>query len=407
MGLPSRRLGREYRQSTIGLSRRGVASMVRASLVGIVVLVATATTAAAAPGQPAFDEAELTSGSALALAPAAAPVAVPTPDEAVALDADMQAFVAPLKAVRDPRRRLQALIAAMEGRGMFSLEYAEVTRTARDTFHDRRGNCLSFTMLFVALARAAELRASYQSVEVPPSWTYDGTVVIASHVNTAVRTGNDEETVVDFNIRQYEGRQPSRPVDDTYALSLFYTNLGAEALLQGDYAAALVYLRGAAAVNADLAGLWINLGVLYARNGKYEHAEAAYLRALETDENEPSALANLALVYQALGKAELAAEYRERVQSYRERNPYITSRRRRARTNSNSSRRRSRRCARRFASSPTSTSSTSCAGVCRRRSGSHATRCTASSARASTRKPRHAHAGARRARRLGFALALG
>jgi Flp pilus assembly protein TadD len=304
------------------MSRRGVASMVRVSLVGIVVLVATATTVAAAHGQPAFDDAELASGGALELAPPAIPVVLPTREEAVALDAQMHAFVAPLQAVRDPQRRLAALIEAMETRGMFSLEYAEVTRTPKDTFHDRQGNCLSFTMLFVALARAAGLRASYQSVEVPPSWAYDGAVVIANHVNTVVRTSGGEETVVDFNIRQYEGRLQSRRVDDTYALSLFYTNLGAEALLRGDYAAALVYLRGAAAVNADLAGLWVNLGVLYARHGKYEHAEAAYLRALETDGNEPSALANLALVYEALGEVELAAEYRERVQGYRERNPY-------------------------------------------------------------------------------------
>jgi tetratricopeptide (TPR) repeat protein len=296
--------------------------MVRAVLVGIVVGVATATVAAAALGQPAFDAASLAAGSALELAPPGAPIVVPTPAEAVALDAEMQAFVEPLKTVRDPQRRLQELIAAMESRGMFSLEYAEVTRTARDTFHDRQGNCLSFTMLFVALARAAGLRASYQSVEVPPSWSYDGTVVIATHVNTAVRTSGGDATVVDFNIRRYEGRQQSRRVDDTYALSLFYTNLGAEALLRGDYAASLVYLRAAAAVNSDLAGLWVNLGVLYARHGKYEHAEAAYLRALELDGTEPSALANLALVYQALGRAELAAEYGKRVQGYRERNPY-------------------------------------------------------------------------------------
>jgi Flp pilus assembly protein TadD len=98
--------------------------------------------------------------------------------------------------------------------------------------------------------------------------------------------------------------------------------LGAEAMLQGDYHAALVYLREAAGVHADIAGLWVNLGVMYSRHGKYELAEAAYLRALEADDDEPSALANLALVYQALGEAELAAEYRERVQGYRERNPY-------------------------------------------------------------------------------------
>ena len=75
-------------------------------------------------------------------------------------------------------------------------------------------------------------------------------------------------------------------------------------------------------MHPDIAGLWVNLGVLYARHGKYEHAEAAYLRALEIDDDEPSALTNLALVYDALGETELAAEYRERVQGYRERNPY-------------------------------------------------------------------------------------
>jgi tetratricopeptide (TPR) repeat protein len=296
--------------------------MVRASLLGIVVLVATTTAAAAAPRQPAFDEAALVSGSVLELAPPATPVVVPTPDEAFALDAEMRTFVAPLQAFRDPRRRMFALIEAMEARGMFSLEYAEVTRTVSGTFHDRQGNCLSFTMLFVTLARAAGLSATYRSVDVPPTWSYDGTVVVANHVNTAVRNSGGDETVVDFNIRPYQSDQRSRRVSDAYALGLFYTNLGAEAILRADYYAALVYLREAAGVYPDIAGIWVNLGVVYARHGKYEHAEAAYLRALEADYNEPSALTNLALVYKALGETDLADEYRERVQGYRERNPY-------------------------------------------------------------------------------------
>jgi tetratricopeptide (TPR) repeat protein len=177
-------------------------------------------------------------------------------------------------------------------------------------------------MLFVTLARASGLQASYQSVQVPPSWSYDGKVVVASHVNTVVRSGNSEETVVDFNIRPYQDSQRSRRVNDTYALGLFYTNLGAEAMLKNEHAAAFAYLRAAAAVRPDIAGVWVNLGVLYARHGRYEHAEAAYLRALEANSDEPSALTNLAVVYEALGESKLAAEYRERVQSYRERNPY-------------------------------------------------------------------------------------
>ena len=138
----------------------------RASLLGFVVFVATGATAAAATRQPAFDETELVSGTVLALALPDEPIVVPTADETFALDPEMEAFVAPLKDIRDPRQRMQALIAALEARGMFSLEYAEVTRTAPGTFHDRQGNCLSFTMLFVTLARAVDLPAHYQSVVV-------------------------------------------------------------------------------------------------------------------------------------------------------------------------------------------------------------------------------------------------
>lgn len=295
--------------------------MVRASLLGFVLLVATGAPAAAAPRQALFDEAELVSGSALDLV-LPETIVVPTPDDVLALDADMKAFVAPLKNLRDPQQKMLALIKALEERGMFSLEYAEVTRSARGTFHDRQGNCLSFTMLFVTLARAAGLQASYQSVTVPPYWSYDGQVVVARHVNSIVRTGHGEDTTVDFNVRPYDGKQRGRRVDDTYALGLFYTNLGAEAMVRGEHAAALAYLREAAGAQADFAGLWVNLGVLYSRHGRYEHAEAAYLRALELDEEEPSALANLTLVYEALGEIEQAAEYRERTQEYRENNPY-------------------------------------------------------------------------------------
>ena len=147
-------------------------------------------------------------------------------------------------------------------------------------------------------------------------------VVIANHVNTLVRTAFNEQTVVDFNIRDYEGPQKSRKVDDDYALALYYTNVGAEALLRNDYPVSAAHFRAAAGVYPGMAGLWVNLGVLYARQGLLEQAESAYLYALEVDAYAASALANLAVVYRDLGEAELAAEYHARVQKYRERNPY-------------------------------------------------------------------------------------
>ena len=204
-----------------------VASMVRAVLVGIVVLVATAAVAAAALGQPAFDAASLAAGSALELAPAEAPVVVPTPDEAVALDAEMQAFVEPLKAVRDPQRRLPRVDRSeWRSRGMFSLEYAEVTRTARD---------ISTTAKAIACRSrccSSRSRAPRDCARATRAWRFrrrgrtTARVVIASHVNTAVRTSGGEETVVDFNIRQYEGRQQSRRVERHLRPQPFLHELG-------------------------------------------------------------------------------------------------------------------------------------------------------------------------------------
>jgi tetratricopeptide (TPR) repeat protein len=294
--------------------------MARASLLGVVVVFAATASADPVARQPAFNEVELLSGAVLALEAEA--LTLPSAADVFQLDPAMHEFVARFGGIGDSRQRLLKIVEGLEELGMFSLDYAEVTRTASATFHERQGNCLSFTMLFIGLARAAGLTATYQSVEVPPTWSYDGQVVIASHVNAVVRTGVGHETVVDFNIRAAQEDQRSRRVSDSYALGLFYTNLGAEALLRTEYAASLAYLREAVRVHPGIAGIWVNLGVLYARHGHYEHAEAAYLRALAVDRYEHSALANLVLVYEALGNSELTEQYRDRVQGYRERNPY-------------------------------------------------------------------------------------
>ena len=295
--------------------------MLRVLLLAVLVLAATEAFAATGPRQPAFERDELLAGTTFPFA-ADTSIAIPSRDDAFGLDAEMLAFVATTAGIRDPHKKLLALLRGMEQRGLFSLDYDETTRTARGTFHDRQGNCLSFTMLFVALARASGLTATFQSVVVPPTWANDGQVVIANHVNTLVRTAFNEQTVVDFNIRDYEGPQKSRKVDDDYALALYYTNVGAEALLRNDYPVSAAHFRAAAGVYPGMAGLWVNLGVLYARQGLLEQAESAYLYALEVDAYAASALANLAVVYRDLGEAELAAEYHARVQKYRERNPY-------------------------------------------------------------------------------------
>jgi Flp pilus assembly protein TadD len=295
----------------------------RASLLVVGVLVLLGACTASSTRRSEIPDAELLSGHALDSS-----FAVSTPvismDDAFALDDEMLEFVRPIRDVGDSSARVSRLLEAMKQHGLFSLEYNDaVTNTVSGTFHERRGNCLSFTMLFIALARGVGLHARYQLVDVPPQWNLDADlVVIANHVNAVIDSKSDHEIVIDFNKANFRGDYTTHKIDDAYAAALFYTNLGAEAMMRRDYPSSLTLLREAVRTRADVSAPWVNIGVLYGREGLYDYAEAAYLRALEIAPRERSALANLAGIYEALGDTERAAEYRERVRRYQEINPF-------------------------------------------------------------------------------------
>jgi Flp pilus assembly protein TadD len=295
--------------------------MARVLLLGILALTATAC-ATSSPRRAALTEAELLSGAAVAVDPAPAPI---SREDAFALDEEMRAFVA--AQIGDSRGQdaiLHKLLAGMKDIGLFSLDYAQgATRTARATFHERQGNCISFTMLFVALARAAGLDATFQIVDVPPTWFNESDlVVVGNHINAWVELPFGEDYVVDFNLTDFNSRYARHGVADDYALALFYNNLGAEALIRKEYDLSFRYFREALATEPSIPGIWANLGLMYARLGRYEHAEAAYLQALAVDPHDRTALTNLASLHTALGNEALAEAYRERIRNYQQRNPY-------------------------------------------------------------------------------------
>jgi tetratricopeptide (TPR) repeat protein len=289
----------------------------------LAVLCAASGCAGTAPLRPSLSEGELLSGGAFFGSP------IPPPSvaehDALALDEEMRAFVAEqTRGIRSAETRLRRLLSGMQERGLFSLDYTpDITRTARETFHQRQGNCLSFTMLFVALAREAGLDVSYQMVDVPPVWSSGSDVVIlSSHINVLVETLPGRSFVVDFNTTDFRGNYDRRVVSDRYAMALFYGNLGAEAFLERDYEASFGFFRAAIETYPDVAGPWVNLGLLYARLGAYQHAEASYRHALSADRHNRSAMTNLANLYAITGKEELAEHYHRRVRHYQERNPY-------------------------------------------------------------------------------------
>jgi len=245
-------------------------------------------------------------------------------DEVLAVSAGMQDFLDQHVARTTGRvPRLRQLAHAIISEGSFGLEYDETTRSASETFQARRGNCLSFSNMFVAMARHVGLDVHYQEVDTPPDWSFkDDAFVLNRHVNVLVDLGKEGEHVVDFNMDDFRTSYDRRRISDARARAHYYNNVAVERMQVGDTASALLYFRRATGHDPLFSPAWTNLGILYLRKGHPAYAEAAYLQALKADRGDLVAVSNLASLYEGLGDQGRAALYRNRVIDHRESNPY-------------------------------------------------------------------------------------
>ena len=81
--------------------------------------------------------------------------------------------------------RLGRLLSSLVDVGFSEAGYEpSLSQTAEETFASQRGNCLSYTNLFIAMAREAGLIVHFQIARIPP--TYDavrGVLIRNNHVN--------------------------------------------------------------------------------------------------------------------------------------------------------------------------------------------------------------------------------
>lgn len=282
-------------------------------------------TAPAETRGPSISPDELLAGTALGLGPD--PPSIVSNEEVMALSDDMREFLENNVGRRAGNPvKLRQLADAVFDKDLFGLEYDEGTRTASESFAARRANCLSFTFMFVVLARGVGLDANFQEVEIPSEWTFDeNTYFLNLHINIHVgfKVGVIPDKIVDFNIADFQADNDMRIISDQRALAHFFNNKGAELMQDGKMAEAFFAFRRAIADNdQSFAPAWDSLGTLYSRMGLANHAEAAFLQALKVDKSDLTAMSNLTSLYDRCGEPKLAARYRNRVNSYRMRNPY-------------------------------------------------------------------------------------
>jgi Flp pilus assembly protein TadD len=199
--------------------------------------------------------------------------------------------------------RLRQLQDALFDENRFPFRYElEGTRTAMEAFRARDGNCLSFTSLFIAMARSLGIpvRAASPLYSVG-SETQGDLIVVSTHI---VAVFQDAAGLAVFDFDRRSDRQVPVAVtvlNDLRVTSLYLSNLGVRALRDGDSGRARALLESAARLAPDSPATLGNLGVARRRAGDVAGAFDAYRSALAASPNDPTVLNNLASLYRSQG----------------------------------------------------------------------------------------------------------
>jgi Flp pilus assembly protein TadD len=268
----------------------------------------------------------LSAAALLALSTLAPGAELPPPEQVTAVPAELREQLERhvTRHPASPERRLERLVDfVFTSDDGLALQYGnDSTLTIEQSFRARRANCLSFTLLFVALARHAGLDAYVQETDQVLAWfEQGGTVYNSGHVNAGVRIGYRRRTVdIDRSIVMM--RHPPRAISDQRALAHYYNNRGAELMSAGQMAAAREHMHMAIRLAPDHVGAWNNLGVLLLRQGELKASEDAYRTALERDPLHAATLANFVNLYRRIGDQDRLVQFQQRLHKAQLKDPF-------------------------------------------------------------------------------------
>jgi Flp pilus assembly protein TadD len=203
---------------------------------------------------------------------------------------------------QDALRRLQ--LALLDSKD-FTFEYDRIASyTAAETLAKRRGNCVSFTNLFIALARALGRPAQAALLtKRGESSRFEDLVVVYGHMVAALPKGANA-TVYDFYQQRQETRGQLLLIDDIEVAAISASNWGVEALKNGNLERARQLLETAVKLSPQLPDIYGNLGLVRWKSGDRKGAFEAFQTGLSLDKQRPSILNNVASIYLEMGRRE-------------------------------------------------------------------------------------------------------
>lgn len=218
------------------------------------------------------------------------------------------------------RRLIELMSTSQDG---LRLEYLDdATQTVEQAYLNRQVNCVTYTLVFLALAREAGLDAYPQEIDETLAWQQRKDVVYRSnHVNAAVRLGA-QHYVVDVGSSFVIGRRPAHPIDERRLLAQYYNNRAAQLMASDDLPSALAHADVAIRLDPAYPTTWSNTGVLRVHSGDPVGAEQAYATALSLAPEHSSALFNLVALYKRNGDHKREMQYRRRLDKVQSRDPF-------------------------------------------------------------------------------------
>ncbi len=187
----------------------------------------------------------------------------------------------------------------------YTFEYQrDSTFSAADAFENRRGNCVSFTNLFIALGRSLGIRLQAALVSTRGTSERQGDLIVTYNHMVAVFTSTGSRTakVYDFYLsaEPLEGRLAL--LDDYAVAAIRASNDGIAHLHRGEGAEAVHDLEIAVKLAPRLGSVYANLGLAKWRAGDVPGAFATIQEGLEIEPRGPALLQNLAALYVDAGK---------------------------------------------------------------------------------------------------------
>lgn len=264
--------------------------------------------------------------TALALSTPAGDLVPPDSAQVMAVPPELKALVQERVNASSPnqlqrlRRLMELMSISPDG---LNLQYNDqATQTVEQAYASRQANCLTYTLVFLALAREAGLDAHPQEIEETLAWQQrDDIVYRSNHANAAVRIAG-RRFVIDVGSRFVIARHPARAISERRLLAQYYNNRAAQLMSLGELPDALAHARIAIELDPTYPTTWSNTGVLRLHSGDIGGAEQAYKTALSLAPGHSSALFNLVSLYKRTGDHKREIQFRRQLDKVQSQDPF-------------------------------------------------------------------------------------